>query len=164
MIALNTSPPPPTPANSTTNSNNAQPGDYHIIPINKVQQFQILALAPLENQSFPSANPSIHQLDIKALKRREEQAVKKMQEKEMRRGKGVSKEGQAVFDALSKTMPCTWDGSSIVVAEVVVIDKPYRTEDCKAIRQEDEEKALPRIRRTVRSVLCNMPMVYAQRS
>ena len=150
LIAINTSPPPPTPASGTSNATSAQPGDYHIIPISRIQSFHILTLAPSENQSsFTSATPSIHQVDIKALKRREEAAVKRLQEKELRRGKGVSKEGQDIFDCLCKTMPCTWDGTSIVVAELVIIDKPYRNEDCRALDGTADSHALARIRRTV---------------
>ncbi|KAI9789034.1 MAG: hypothetical protein M1816_006389 [Peltula sp. TS41687] len=43
LIAINTAPPPPTPATANTAP---QPGDYRIIPISRLQSFALLALAP----------------------------------------------------------------------------------------------------------------------
>ncbi|EEP76240.1 conserved hypothetical protein [Uncinocarpus reesii 1704] len=34
-------------------------------------------------------------------------------------------------------MPARWDGASIVVADTVVISKPYRVEDCRSLMPEN---------------------------
>lgn len=64
----------------------------------------------------------------------------------------MSKEAQDLFDAFSKTMPTRWDGTSIVVADTVVISQPYRVDDCRAIIAEDGVGiGLPRVRKVVSS-------------
>jgi hypothetical protein len=74
-----------------------------------------------------------------------------LQEAEARRGKGVTREAQDIFDAFSRTMPARWDGTSIVVADAVVIAKPYRVDDCRALIANDSA-ALTRVRKVVRTI------------
>jgi protein LSM12 len=78
-------------------------------------------------------------------------AVAKLQEQEARRGKGVTREAQELFDAFSRTTPARWDGTSIVVADAVVIAKPYRVDDCRSLAAGDSA-ALTRVRKVVSSV------------
>jgi hypothetical protein len=128
----------------------AQAGDYHIIPISRIQSFQIVSLAQNnESTSFADAVPSLHALDIRALKAREANAVGKLQESEARRGKGVTREAQDIFDAFSRTMPTRWDGSNIIVADAVAIAAPYRVDDCRPLVAGDTA-ALTRVRKVVR--------------
>ncbi|KAL2859067.1 anticodon-binding domain-containing protein [Aspergillus pseudodeflectus] len=127
----------------------AQAGDYHIIPISRIQSFQIVSLAQNnESTSFADAVPSLHALDIRALKAREANAVGKLQESEARRGKGVTREAQDIFDAFSRTMPTRWDGSNIIVADAVAIAAPYRVDDCRPLVAGDTA-ALTRVRKVL---------------
>jgi len=105
LIAINTAPPPPTPSSNNANSA-AQPGDYHIIPVNQISSFKILFLSDSsgsKESSFETALPKISNVNLAATKQREEAAVRRLQENERRLGKGVTREGQEIFDALSKT-------------------------------------------------------------
>ncbi|KAL4867258.1 hypothetical protein BDV12DRAFT_171577 [Aspergillus spectabilis] len=134
------------------NTADGTPGNYHIIPISRIQSFQILSLAPssqiAESPSFSDAIPSLHALDIRALKNREASAIAKIQEGEARRGKGVTREAQDLFDAFSRTMPTRWDGSSIIVADAVSIPPPYRVDDCRPLVAGDTA-ALARVRKVL---------------
>ena len=105
LIAINTASPPPTPISATSS---AQPGDYHILPIASLQSFQLLSLAPeavgsAGSTTFDAALPSIRSLDMRALKARERAAVDKEIRRERARGKGVGREAQEIYDALSRT-------------------------------------------------------------
>lgn len=96
-----------TTAQATANNSLA---DYKIIPISRIQSFQLLSPPPAGEQSpssvsaaFEYARPQIGRVDIKALQDREAAAIRKAREKDALRGKGVSKEGQDIFDALFRT-------------------------------------------------------------
>jgi hypothetical protein len=69
--------------------------------------------------SFTDAQPTIQALDTRALRAREMKAIGELHEREARRGKGVTREAQELFDAFSRTMPARWNGNNIVVADAV---------------------------------------------
>ena len=85
IIALTTS-------SSTTT---AQQADYRIVPVSAVQN--VIVLAPAEGEPTP-----IGRVDTAKLKQREEERVRKLVEQEAKKGKGVSVEGQKLFDALDR--------------------------------------------------------------
>jgi len=66
------------------------------------------------------------------VRRREESAVMGVKMKEGTRNRGAGREGQAVFDWISRQLPTRWADNSIIVNNNVKIDPPYRIEDCKA--------------------------------
>lgn len=145
LVAINTSPSP-----LSGDAKQAQSGDYHVIPVSRIQSFQLLALAsnPSEPPSFTDALPSIQALDTRALKQREAKAIGEALDREARRGKGVTREAQDLFDAFSRTMPARWDGQNIVVADAVTIAPPYRVDDCRPL-VEGDTAALARVRKVV---------------
>ncbi|PYI11385.1 hypothetical protein BO78DRAFT_393340 [Aspergillus sclerotiicarbonarius CBS 121057] len=131
---------------NTADGKQTQAGDYHIVPVSRIQSFQLLSLpSNADGASFSDAVPALHALDIRSLKTREATAVGKLQESEARRGKGVTREAQDLFDAFSRTMPARWDGSKIVVADAVSIAAPYRPDDCRPLVAGDTA-ALARVR------------------
>jgi len=85
LVAINTR---PTAASDS--------GDYHIIPVSRVQNFQITSLA---SQQQPSVLPPV---DTKRLKDRENARIAQLKDQAADRGKGVSKEAQAIYDALKR--------------------------------------------------------------
>ncbi|KAL3478074.1 anticodon-binding domain-containing protein [Aspergillus californicus] len=136
---------------NTADGKQSQAGDYHVIPISRIQSFQVLSLdssAQNETTSFSDANPTLHALDIRALKAREANAVSKIQESESRRGKGVTREAQDLFDAFSRTTPTRWDGANIIVADAVAITPPYQLENCRSLDQ-NNPSALTRVRKVL---------------
>ncbi|KAE8150960.1 anticodon-binding domain-containing protein [Aspergillus avenaceus] len=137
---------------NTATDTKSTSGDYRIIPVSRILSFNILSLAPssenADGPSFSDAVPPVHALDIRALKAREASAVGKLQEIEARRGKGVTREAQELFDAFSRTMPTRWDGTNIIVADAVSIAAPYRVDDCRPLVAGDTA-ALARVRKVL---------------
>ena len=89
-------------------------------------------------------------MDTRALKAREAKAIGDAFDREARRGKGVTREAQELFDAFSRTMPARWNGHNIIVADAVTIAAPYRIDDCRPI-VEGDTAALARVRKVVGS-------------
>jgi hypothetical protein len=101
-IAINTAPAPPNPSAPLS----TQPGDYHIIPFAHILSFDIIGLGERTqepNAGFDGAVPSIAKVDMAALIAREEQTIREMKKKDAQKGKGVSREGQEIFDILART-------------------------------------------------------------
>ncbi|OJJ30419.1 hypothetical protein ASPWEDRAFT_45997 [Aspergillus wentii DTO 134E9] len=147
LVAINTAASSP-----AADTKQGPAGDYHVVPVSRIQSFQIVSLAPSANgsdgPSFTDAVPALHALDIRALKHREATAIGKVHEGEARRGKGVTRDAQDIFDAFSRTMPARWDGSNVVVADAVTIAPPYRVDDCRPLVAGDTA-ALARIRKVL---------------
>lgn len=160
LVAINTK-----PNLSPSDAKQAQAGDYHIIPVSRIQNFQIISLPSASSNnsenspSFADAVPPVQALDIRALKNREATAIGKVLEGEARRGKGVTQEAQDLFDAFSRTMPAHWDKTSIVVADAVTIAAPYRVDDCRPLVAGDTA-ALNRVRKVVRIFLFNVMLYF----
>lgn len=101
-IAINTAPAPPNPSAPLS----SQPGDYHIIPFAHILSFEIIGSGERASETTPGfdgALPSISKVDLAALQAREEQTIREMKKKDAQKGKGVSKEAQDLFDAISRT-------------------------------------------------------------
>ncbi|KAJ5619883.1 hypothetical protein N7510_003867 [Penicillium lagena] len=146
LVAINVS-----PASPTADAKQAQSGDYHVVPVSRIQSFQILSLPQSnssESSSFTDAQPTIQALDPRALKAREAKAIGEAHDREARRGKGVTREAQDIFDAFSRTMPARWNASDIIVADAVTISSPYRVDDCRPL-VEGDTAALARVRKVL---------------
>lgn len=94
IVAINTRNPPTDAPN--------QSGDYHVIPVSRIQAVQILSLSETGNGCLEGAQPAIGPVDIKQLRQREDLRIRKLKEDEQNRGVGVSAEGQAIFDSLRR--------------------------------------------------------------
>jgi hypothetical protein len=74
-----------------------------MIPVSRIQQFQVLSLSSADaSSSFASAQPLIGPVDIKRLQEREQAKITQLKEDERNRGKGVTKEAQAIFDSFKR--------------------------------------------------------------
>eukprot|EP00793_Prasinoderma_coloniale_P000265 PRCOL_00005775-RA len=80
-----------------------------------------------DSGSKDAANAPLPPVDLDLVAQREAAAVKKAEAAGRKIGVGVSAHAQKVFDALQRTMECSWDGPCIVVLDEVRISPPYDT-------------------------------------
>ncbi|KAF2640061.1 hypothetical protein P280DRAFT_469774 [Massarina eburnea CBS 473.64] len=142
-IAINTAPAPPNPSASLSN----QPGDYHIIPFAHILSFELIGAGERAADSgpgFDGALPSISKVDLDAIRAREEQTIREMKKKDAQKGKGVSKEAQEIFDAISRTLPTRWADAHIVVNDAVLVLPPYTVDSIKAPAGKEQSVAMVR--------------------
>mmetsp|Transcript_26127 Transcript_26127/g.57106 ORF Transcript_26127/g.57106 Transcript_26127/m.57106 type:complete len:177 (-) Transcript_26127:279-809(-) len=90
---------------------------------------------------------SLPYVDLERCKKREEKALQQAELESSRVGAGVTKEAQAIFDALMKTMPCRWKDKVIVVLEEVFIDEPYTPESVRA----DDSNIMERVKKVLQA-------------
>ncbi|KAK9762852.1 hypothetical protein K7432_011000 [Basidiobolus ranarum] len=107
--------------------------------------FRILKISHLKDISYLESNeekknednqPVVGFANIDKINTRQTQAFRETQANIARIGVGVSQEGQDIFDALSKTLPCHWYKNQIIVLEEVSISPPYDVDNCKPLREQ----------------------------
>ncbi|GAK63417.1 uncharacterized protein PAN0_003c1621 [Moesziomyces antarcticus] len=99
---------------------------FTIVKVSEIKKIEFQHSTDAANGAASQAQTltPIHPVSLKAAQLREADAVKQSLTKVARIGKDVSQLGQQVFDALSKTLPCRWHNSHIIVMEEVVISGP----------------------------------------
>ena len=111
---------------ASANDSIGQPGDYHIIPVPRIQAFQVTALtagAESGDASFATAQPAIGPVDTKRLKEREQGRINKLKEDEENRGRGVTKEAQAIFDSFRRMYALTLTLEASPVLQLTLVQK-----------------------------------------
>jgi hypothetical protein len=87
-------------------------GDFRVVPLSQIRDFQILstgtadgAVAPPSTGFSQLSDPSlaIGKIDMGPLRAREADAIAKLREHDSTRGKGVTKEAQEIFDWFKRT-------------------------------------------------------------
>jgi len=99
--------------------------NYRIINLDCIAKVQTITPAPVGQpvEQLPVAN-------MAKIRAREEAKLRAAYEESMKIGIGVSLDAQILFNALSKTLPCRWDGETIIVMEDVRVAPPYDEENC----------------------------------
>jgi len=121
------------------------PHDVRIIKVSFLKDVAVVAAAAQPRKGFAGAEPKIGRVGVGAPSGREAVAHAEEQKRLARVGKGVTREGQDIFDALSRTMPCRWHEKQIVVLDSVMISEPYGLAEVKG----NDRKAVDRVKQVL---------------
>ncbi|KAL0075406.1 anticodon-binding domain-containing protein [Phycomyces blakesleeanus] len=104
---------------------------FRIIKLSNIKE--LLSVGPEDTSKEPwTAVSPVRHVHLDQLQARETEALREVRQQAAKIGVGVTKEGQEIFDALYKTLPCRWASDTIVVMDEVLISPPYTIEHCKA--------------------------------
>eukprot|EP01119_Soliformovum_irregulare_P008477 TRINITY_DN21591_c0_g1_i1.p1 TRINITY_DN21591_c0_g1~~TRINITY_DN21591_c0_g1_i1.p1 ORF type:complete len:183 (-),score=30.51 TRINITY_DN21591_c0_g1_i1:177-725(-) len=111
-----------------TNQQSIIKKDYRILKISSIGGIETLNKA--DESLTASMLVPLPPVNINRIRMNEEKAVRQLREEQSRIGVGVSSEAQAIFNSLSKTLPCRWRGEDIIVFDEIVIKSPYSASTC----------------------------------
>jgi len=121
--------------------------DFRILKVSFLKDVVALSgkKAASSDQPFTNAEPKIGPVNLAAIQARERDVHRQESAGLERRGVGVSKEAQEIFDALSRTMPCRWHEKNIIVLDQVIITEPYSLENCRS----KDQNAMNRVKKVL---------------
>lgn len=115
----------------TVYANNKGKCDVTLVNLSFVKSVDILK-GPQHPQKDPKELPA---LNLAKLKKREEENTK---ERKLRLEKGIPEEGAKLYTTINKTLKSSWQDKSIFVENVhVLIDPPYKVENCRIAGSKD---------------------------
>jgi hypothetical protein len=126
--------------------------DVRHVPAHAVAGVKVVADAsPRDAEALVQPLPAV---DLKLCAKREAEAFEAMETAMAQLNPNATPEGQAMFDALSKTMDCSWVDDSINVLDQVRVDAPYGVDDCVSL--DGNTDSLARIRKVMQGSLKKM--------
>ncbi|CCX10924.1 anticodon-binding domain-containing protein [Pyronema domesticum] len=123
----------------TSATTGSGPHDIRMIKVSFLKDVAVTGAAPA-GVKFSTAEPRIGKVSAASLA-----AALAEQKRAATLGKGVTKDGQDIFDALHRTMPCRWHEKTIVVLDSVMIAEPYALTDVKG----NDQNAVKRVKKVL---------------
>lgn len=121
-----------------TNKKN-QPQSFKVIKCSFIKSLEVIGEKPVSN-AFKRQHIKPTHIDVQRI---DEALKKKIAQKgkvSVLVGKGVSREGQFIFDLLYKTVSDTrWVDKTIVVLDEVQVFPPYKVEDIKSMNESNSQ-------------------------
>ncbi|ERF71850.1 hypothetical protein EPUS_01765 [Endocarpon pusillum Z07020] len=139
------------PTSNSTSSSTPPTNTFKILPIRTLTSCTVLSTpsnpipTPNNNNTLSKPNPSLPQptyLDIPSLTTRTNSTVAALKAQDAKRGRGVTREAQDIFDGISRTYQARWHGTAMVVNENVIIEHPYHVDDCRLVGGSAEQGLL----------------------
>ena len=119
--------------------------DVRLVPEHAIDSIKVVK--PPDAKDKKALVAPLPAIDVAACEKREQDAFEAMEAAMAMLNPNASAAGQACFDALSKTLDCSWNGDSINVLDQVRVDAPYTEDACVSL--DGNKSSLERIRKIV---------------
>mmetsp|Transcript_10885 Transcript_10885/g.36324 ORF Transcript_10885/g.36324 Transcript_10885/m.36324 type:complete len:191 (-) Transcript_10885:263-835(-) len=131
----------------------AQKDDFELtlVASHAVESLKVLSTElPAADDALGALLAKLPAPEVKLAEKREKDALDAMEAAMAQLNPNAPLDGQAIFDALHKTMDCTWLANAINVLDQVRIDPPYSADDCHSL--DGNQASLDRIRMVITGI------------
>ena len=118
-----------------TTKKNQAPQNFKVIKCTFIKHLEVIGDKPSFN-SFKKQQIKPSYVNVERVEKLLKESVIASKKKELLRGKGVSAEGQFIFDQIFKTIGDTkWVAKDIIILDDVKVQPPYKVEDIKVLHE-----------------------------
>ena len=122
--------------------------DVKILNANFIKQ--VIKAEPAAAMAAAAKSKPLPYVCTKRAEQREAKALQGARKRAEQIGVGVTRQAQAVFDSINKTLPCKWKERDIVVIGEVTIAAPYAADNCTVVP--GAEKTLEQVLKVLRDL------------
>ena len=128
-----------------TNRKNQTVYDFKIIKCSFIKSLQVIGGKPNTN-SFKKQTIKPSMVNLDRVETFLNQEIERSNKNILLKGKGVTPEGQIIFDLIYKTIPDTrWDGKDIIILDDIKVVPPYKIDNIVKLHETPSVDLIERI-------------------
>lgn len=128
-----------------TSKKNQPPYDFKVIKCSFIKTLEVVGDKPNAN-TFKKQYVKPNLVHLERVEELLKEQIMASRKRGLLKGKGVSREGQLIFDLIYKTVPDTkWVGKDIVILDDIKVTPPYKIDNIVTIHETQSVNLIERI-------------------